>query len=390
MLIDTTLREGEQLFRVYFTDRIRREILTRLHAAGVEEAEAGCVGRAGLAELVHFGRTRCPGMAIGVWCPCREDTLEQAASLGADRVNVGVPVSDLHLENRLGWTREQLLERVRTVLAAATRLGIRHLSLGLEDATRADPAFVVEVARQAHLHGAFRVRLSDTVGHGTPDSMRALVAAVSAVGVPVAVHCHNDFGMGTANAVTALANGATWADCSLLGIGERAGIAATEEVAAFLSLSRQGGGAYDVNSLREACRLVETSADIAVARTRPVTGRDIFCCETGLHVHGIAKRPELFEPYDPEKVGAERQTALGGKSGRAAVKARAEAMGHAFTVEELAEAVARVRAESLALGRPLDDEDLERIFTAVRSAFDRRSTSCKSSEPRGSCGEHVS
>ncbi|MGE4504529.1 MAG: LeuA family protein [Desulfovibrionaceae bacterium] len=361
MLIDTTLREGEQLYGVYFTDRTRRALLLRLHAAGVEEAEVGCVGRAGLAALVEYALERCPGMAVGVWCPCREDTLAQAAALGASHVNVGVPVSDLHLRERLAWTREQLKVRVRNVLAAAARLGIRRISLGLEDATRADAGFVAEVAELARRHGAFRVRLSDTVGHGTPDQMRELVAGVAARSVPVAVHCHNDFGMGTANAVTALRAGADWADVSLLGIGERAGIAATEEVAAYLALAA-GEADYDVAALRGACRLVSTAADVAVARTRPVTGRDIFRCETGLHVHGIARRPALFEPYDPERVGAERRTALGGKSGRAAVLAVLRGRGVEPTPEELAEAVALVRAEALALGRPLAEGDLDRLW----------------------------
>ncbi|MBU1248713.1 MAG: LeuA family protein, partial [Proteobacteria bacterium] len=298
MLIDTTLREGEQLFGAYFTPETRRTILKHLHTAGVEEAEVGCVGRDGLAELLAWAREHCPGMALGVWCPCREEALTEAAGLDTDRVNVGVPVSDLHLEDRLGWSRQDLIAQVRSIVGKARALGVPYLSLGLEDATRADPVFVVEVARVAHWHGAARVRLSDTVGHGTPDQIRELVQRVGRSGVTVAVHCHNDFGMGTANAVTALRNGATFADGTLLGIGERAGIAATEELAAYLRMG-SGQGAYVVEHLCMACELVSARAGVSIARTKPVVGTDIFCCETGLHLDGLGKNPALFEPYAP-------------------------------------------------------------------------------------------
>lgn len=367
MLIDTTLREGEQLYGAYYDPPLRRRLLLHLAEAGVEEAEAGCVGRDGLADLLVWARVALPGLRLGVWSPCRRDCLAQAAVLGAHVINVGVPVSDLHLVRRLGWTRAQALVQIERILDSAMEMGVPLLSFGLEDASRADPGFVAEAARKAASCGAARVRVSDTVGHAGPLETARLVAAVRRAldavrpNVRLAVHCHNDFGMGTANALAALDSGADQADVSLLGVGERAGVAATEELAAYLALQRRAAR-YDLSVLRRACDLVSKAAQVDVSRTRPVTGRDIFRCESGLHVHGLGKDPSLFEPYPPEAVGAERELALGGKSGKAAVRALAREAGLELDEAALPEATERVRKAASVLGRPLRREELAGVL----------------------------
>ena len=136
----------------------------------------------------------------------------------------------------------------------------------------------------------------------------------------MAVHCHDDLGMGTANAVTALDVGAAWADVSLLGLGERAGLAATEEVAAWLAMRR--GRPYRLEVLRDLCALAARAAGMELPGHKAVAGADLFTCESGLHAHGLARDPSLFEPFDPSLVGgseADRRLAVGKKSGRAAV-----------------------------------------------------------------------
>jgi homocitrate synthase NifV len=367
LLIDTTLREGEQLYGAYYDPPFRRRILLHLAEAGVEEAEAGCVGRDGLAELLVWARVALPGLRLGVWSPCRKDCLARAALLGAHVVNVGVPVSDLHLTRRLGWTRSQALARIRRILDASAELGVPQVSFGLEDASRADAGFVAEAAQTAARHGAARVRVSDTVGHAGPLETARLVGAVRRAldaenaGVRLAVHCHDDFGMATANALTALDSGADQADVSLLGVGERAGVASTEELAAYLALRRRVAR-YDIAVLRRACGLISRAARIEVARTKAVVGRDIFRCESGLHVHGLGKDTSLFEPYPPEAVGAERELALGGKSGKAAVRALSGELGLELDESSLSEATQRIRKAASALGRPLRPEELPELL----------------------------
>ena len=265
-------------------------------------------------------RPMASGTVVSVWSPCREDCIRQAAAYGVDRVNIGVPVSDLHIEKRLGHgpvtvCLERLEENVRTAIS----MGIEYVSVGFEDISRADEEFAATAAVVAQSAGASRIRLSDSLGLLTPvDTMKLVSFFKSLVDLDIAVHCHNDFGMATANAVTALKSGADFADTSVLGIGERSGIAATEEVAAHQAL-RDKTHDYDLSVLRSLCALVSKAAGIPVSRIKSIAGEDIFSCESGLHAHAMSKSPEIFEPFDPSRLGLGRKVAVGGKSGRGAI-----------------------------------------------------------------------
>ncbi|WP_316896645.1 pyruvate carboxyltransferase [Pseudodesulfovibrio indicus] len=362
MLIDTTLREGAQLFGAYFSMEARERIVTGLLSVGVDEIELGWVGQEGLAELVDRARARQSETALSVWSPCREADIRKAAGLGVDRINIGVPVSDLHIENRLGTDREGLLERLARTVLAAGLLGIRYVSVGLEDLSRADTDFALKAARLAQDVGASRVRLSDSLGLLTPLRTAELAAAFAGeLSIDLAVHCHDDFGMATANAVTALQSGVRYADASLLGIGERSGIAATEELAAYLTLKEESH-AYHVENLRDLCHFVSQAAGVPIPRTKPILGKDIFACESGLHAHALSKSPALFEPYAPSRVGADRMVAVGGKSGRAAIRNALADHGLDLTEQGLSALVDEVRKLSWELERPLTGSELTKLI----------------------------
>ena len=244
MLIDTTLREGAQQFGTRFPQAARRSLVDGLLALGVEEIELGWVGQEGLAELAGWAKKRVhksgAATALSVWTPCREADIRAAADLGLDRVNMGVPVSDPHIELRLGMDRAALQENLARAVLYAKLLGIPYLSVGLEDVSRTGQEAGLAAAGLAQAMGASRIRLADTVGILAPLETARLVElfhqAMGGAGrkAALAVHCHDDLGMATANAATALEAGADFADASLLGLGERAGIAATEELAALL------------------------------------------------------------------------------------------------------------------------------------------------------------
>lgn len=383
MLIDSTLREGAQAFGVYFAPTAKRRMAAILAAAGVDEIECGWLGQDGLAEFIGWARANLPGLeqggpALSVWCPCREADVRAAAALGVDRLNIGAPSSAAHRQKRLGLSLAEMCERLLVVVSAARSVMIPYISVGLEDASRAALPEALTLARVAVSAGVSRVRLSDTVGVLTPLSTARLVEAfVRELKVPVAFHGHNDLGMATANAVTALECGASFVDVSALGLGERAGIAALEEVAAWLVLraasvmrGQAAAGvscvppAYDLPALRELCRVAAQAAHVPLARNKAVAGEDVFAAESGIHVHGLLRDPALFEPFAPEAVGATRRVGVGAKSGGAALEA---AVGSALSRLRMpprndcggeASLMARVRDLADRLGRPLTDSEL--------------------------------
>jgi homocitrate synthase NifV len=367
MLIDSTLREGAQAYGVYFESSAKQRMAELLAAAGVDELECGWAGQPELAEFLAWAQGALPapeagGPALSLWCPCREADVREAAGLVRagllHRLNIGAPSSALHREKRLGLTMPEMAARVREVVAAAKEAGAEYVSVGLEDISRADADEALALARAAVAAGAVRVRLSDTVGLLSPLATAALVRRfVLELPVPVALHAHNDLGMATANAVTALECGASFVDVSALGIGERAGIASLEQVAAWLGKQNcnHAQKGYDLLLLRALCLLAAQGAKTPVARNRPVVGEDIFAAESGIHVHGLLRDPELFEPFAPELVGATRRLGVGAKSGGAALSAAAARLGGAAQAEGL---MHRVRELAERLGRPLTDAEL--------------------------------
>ncbi len=321
-IIDSTLREGEQTPGVTFSDAARRTIIHHLHQVGVDEIELGLATPAHnhLSTLVSDAR-KITGSAcrLGLWSRCRKEDILFAASCEPDVLSISIPVSDLHIEKRLKkdrtWVRQTLAASIRQGLA----LGIPYISVGLEDSSRAAPDFLLQVIRIAEQNGARRVRLADTVGTCTPGRMQQLVEpARSAVTIEIGVHCHNDFGMATANSIAAVEAGAKWLDATVLGLGERAGNCRLEEVVGFTALIGNAPH-YQPQRLPELCHYVAKVTGIRIPGNHPIIGEHIFTCETGLHQHGLAITPETYEPYEPHRVGTARKFRFGSKTGMRAL-----------------------------------------------------------------------
>ncbi|MFP4110555.1 MAG: LeuA family protein [Desulfonatronovibrio sp.] len=360
MLIDTTLREGHQRFGLYMDLPSQQKIMEMSACLGMEEIEAGVAGRdENLSSLISFGRTLSAKPRISIWSPLRVESISAAQNLGPDIINIGVPVSDLHLKNRLGISREKLLKRLADVMLLFQKSRAL-LSIGLEDLSRADHGFALEVARTFADSGGWRVRLSDSVGLLSPREVLGVVEKFRHnLEVKLAFHSHNDLGMATGNSVSALDAGCDFVDVSVLGIGERSGIARLEEVMTWLVLKKNKG--YSLRVLPDLCAYVAGLAGINIDNHRPVIGSEIFNVETGLHVDGIYKNPELFEPFDPARLGHKRFISLGGKSGQSAVKAKISQLllnSREYNIEEL---TCRVRATAMATGHPISDRTFLKI-----------------------------
>lgn len=362
-LIDTTLREGAQAPVGYLDPGQQQEVLAGVLRIGVEEVEIGHTVAEGaydpepVADLLVLARELDPGVRRALWCRARADDIRAAAALRPDVVSFALPVSDLHLSRRLGRSHDWALAQVGRLVGIARDAGVGYLSVGCEDASRADPGFLAAVLRAARTAGADRVRLADTVGIAEPGEVVALVELARRwFDGDVGVHLHDDFGMATAGAVAALQTGADWADVSLTGLGERAGISRTEEVAGWY-VARCGAD-YDLRAARDLARRLAGWVGRPVPPQAPVVGTDLFTCESGLHLAGLVADPATYEPYPPDLVGATRAWRLGRGAGRAAVAGLIGADGEPVAV------TARVRRAAVARGRALTVQECAELLAA--------------------------
>ncbi len=276
-IVDSTLREGGQAPGVYFPLELKVELMARLDALGVEELELGGAGDSELPELMSKARAVAPRARMAVWSRCLPGDVALGAKLRPDVLAIALPISDLQLTQRLRRDKAWALAQIPMIVDLARSAGVGYVSLGLEDASRADRTFLRMVCAAAVTAGADRIRLADTVGICTPAAMTAMVREMKQVigdmggALEVGVHTHNDFGMATANAMAAVEAGAGWVDATVLGLGERAGIARLEELVGYLSLIGRHSR-YEPGLLPRLCRMVATAAAMNIPANHPVVG----------------------------------------------------------------------------------------------------------------------
>jgi len=365
-LIDSTLREGSQTFGLAFSLAQKKEIFGGLCRVGVEEIEIGLATPfdEDLPELIGFCRRHDVRRRLALWCRCCREDILFAASLKPDVLSLSIPVSDLHIEKKFGRDREWALSAARAAIAEARHLDFKAVSLGLEDATRADRSFLNKVIKTAIDAGVDRLRLADTVGVATPLEIAYLVKSIKDISpVEVGVHAHNDFGLATANSLTALDAGAEWADVTVLGLGERAGNAHLEELAGYLVSRRDRS--YRLESIAGLAAGVAAISGRAISPHAPVIGDRIFYCETGLHLQGLQKDAATYEPFPPESVGARRILQYGSKIGKKEILdcLRGVKITAADFNPDKVTRIARRKAKDI--GRPLKREELLAAITAI-------------------------
>ncbi|MGC9420770.1 MAG: homocitrate synthase/isopropylmalate synthase family protein, partial [Rhodovulum sp.] len=299
-----------------------------LDAAGVAEIELGvpAMGMAEIAAMRAAGAalTRARGVA---WCRLREGDLELAALTGLTRLHLTVPASDRQLAGKLGRTRAWALAELDRLVRLATDAGFA-VSVGAEDASRADPDFLLQLSQSAAAAGAIRLRLADTLGLMDPFAAHRLVSLVAAGPLPLEFHAHDDLGLATANTLAAARAGATHLSVTVGGLGERAGNAALEQVAAALAVQGRAT-AVALDRLCALSDLVAVAANRPVPPARPIVGANVFSHESGIHVDGLMKDPATYEAPDlsPARFGRAREIVLGKHSGLAALTAALAAAG---------------------------------------------------------------
>jgi methanogen homocitrate synthase len=352
---DSTLRDGEQMPGVSFSLDRRLEIARALDDLGLDAIETGFAAsgprqRADMAAVARLGlRTTLLSLAR----PTRSD-VDAACEAAVDGVVLVSTASEYQLRYKLQREAQAVLEETCDAVRHARSVDL-FVQVSFEDATRTEPEVLCASAKQAVAAGAQRIGLADTVGVGYPATMRDLVAqVVGAVNVPVAVHCHDDFGMAVANSLAAVEGGASYLSTTVNGIGERAGNASTEECALAVEVLLGRRTNLDLAKLNEVCQLVSTHAGVPIPANKAVCGTNAFRHESGIHVSAVLRNPACYEPYDPALVGARRELVLGKTSGRAAVRNFVRQLGADGD------------------GAPVDDETCRLVLDELKARAERR------------------
>jgi 2-isopropylmalate synthase len=329
-VFDTTLRDGEQAPRNALSPERKLDLARRIESLGVDVIEAGFPA----ASENDFKATRMIAEAlttarVSTFCRANRDDVDAAVkAAGGDNLQVQVlaTTSEIHLEHKRGITRKAALDELRDTVMYAYSLGVPEVTVALEDATRGSRELIRATVETSVEAGAAQVAIADTTGCCTPDEFGDWVRAVREWAprpTTVGVHCHNDFGLATANTMAAIQAGADTVQVTVGGIGERAGNTAMEEVVALLAYKGdQFGARTDIRleDMYEVYTVLRSAIGLAEPRNKALFGAFAFATAAGIHQHGILRNPATYEYVEATRFGREQRLFVGRHSGRAVLR----------------------------------------------------------------------
>jgi isopropylmalate/homocitrate/citramalate synthase len=346
LFTDCTLRDGEQAPGVFFTLEEKLAIADLLDAAGVDILDAGMPSnsaeeRKTLEALLARGyRARIAGTVRAV-----QGDIDLAIACGLKEVFLFMPVSPQHLRHKFGLTLRDVRPRIESAVDQAVTRGLK-VHFVAEDTVRADPTELAPLFDRVSALGADSVMLCDTVGVMRPDTISDFVRRLRGSmtsGSALGIHCHNDYGLATANTLAAIGAGCTHVTATINGLGERAGNASLEEVICALVDLYQMKVNIEISVLPRLCEKVAAASGVFLMPTKPIVGLNVFRHESGVHVDGMLKDPSTYESINPEKLGRKHEFLLGKHSGRGLVESLLEKRGVRADPEDLVRILERVK-----------------------------------------------
>lgn len=373
IIVDTTLRDGEQTAGVVFANREKVRIAKFLDELGVQQIEAGVpvMGGDEKEAIQAICRAGLKASIMGWNRPVIKD-IQESIACGVDAVAISISTSDIHIKHKLRTTREWVLEQMVKAVEYAKKEGM-YISVNAEDASRSDMDFLLQFTRAGKEAGADRLRYCDTVGIMEPFAIYDRISEIrKAVDIDVEMHTHNDFGMATANALAGVRAGATHVGVTVLGLGERAGNAALEEVVMALKHLYGIDLNFKTEMFVEVAEYVSRASGRELPAWKAIVGSNMFAHESGIHADGALKNPKTYEPFTPEEVGLERQIVIGKHSGTASLKSKFAEFGKILTDHQAQELMPKIRSYTVSMKRPLFDKELVYIYEDYFGNFGKR------------------
>jgi len=328
IVVDTTLRDGVQMPGVHLGFNDRETILSHLSSIGISEIEFGCAPRSeGELQEMCLLAEKHQSIILSVWCRARKEDIDRAASIPGATVHISFPASSRHMKILSTDEREVLTRADRLIRYA--RVKAPRVTVGAQDATRADPSFLRQLLSTSCSAGAARIRIADTVGIATLQSITTLISSLKhdIPDCPLEFHGHNDFGLAAAITLAAAEAGIDAVSTTVQGVGERAGNTAFEEFITAAMMLYDYDVPFDTRKLALLCMTVAEAFNLPARRNKAIIGTNVFRHESGVHCHGMRRDGKAYQPFDAELVGLRTSFSIGEYSGVSSLLAALESCG---------------------------------------------------------------
>ena len=373
-VFDTTLRDGEQSPRCSMTLEEKVEFARQLERLNVDVIEAGFAASSpkDLKAIEEISKNVTKPIITSLARLNKDDIDKAYESLRfakKKRIHVFIATSKIHMENKLNMTEQQVLNKVKEMVKYAKSL-CDDIEFSLEDATRTEKEFMVSVIKEAINSGATTINIPDTVGYITPTEYKEIIEYIknnvpNIDTITLSTHCHNDLGLGVANTLEAIKNGVTQVECTVNGIGERAGNAALEEIVMALKIRNDYYNADTNINIKEIINSSKLLVDITgsiVQRNKPIVGENAFKHEAGIHQHGVLKNKSTYEIINTDDLGINNDNiVIGIHSGKHAIINKMKELNLEEYLDNIDEIVIKIK-EYLETNKTIDDDNIRKII----------------------------